>query len=277
MTVLLPRSVEEAVEAMGSPGAQALAGGTDFMVEVNGGHRRPSTVVALRRVSDLKGWRRDGEWLWLGAGLTYTEMLTADFASAAPALAHAARTVGSPQIRNAGTVGGNLGTASPAGDTLPVLAALSAQVEVVGARGRRSVPFGEFVTGPKRTSLAPGEIVAGVRIPVRRGHQEFRKVGVRNAMVISVASVAFAVDEAAGTVAVGLGSVGPVPLRAPEAEAWLAAQADWSRRSAPVELVEFGRLVAQAARPIDDHRGTAAYRAHAVAVLAQRAAAHMFR
>ena len=132
-------------------------------------------------------------------------------------MAQAARTVGSPQIRNAGTIGGNLGTASPAGDTLPVLVALGATVEVASATARRALPIGEFLTGPKSTALVPGELIVSVRVPVAGGPQEYLKVGVRNAMVIAVASVAMVVDRDAGTVGVGLGSVGPTALSAPDA------------------------------------------------------------
>ncbi|MGH9126145.1 MAG: FAD binding domain-containing protein [Acidimicrobiales bacterium] len=301
MPVLFPTSIAEAVAALATPGAQILAGGTDFMVEVNAGHRRPDTVVSLRRVSELRGWQRvgmgdpggaEGEpgiggrpargLVRLGAAVTYTELLEEPLAGLLAALAQAARTVGSPQIRNAGTIGGNLGTASPAGDTLPVLAALEAVVEVAGPDGVREVPMAEFVTGPKRNALQPGELIVAVRIPLVDGHQEFRKVGVRNAMVIAVANLALVIDGAGRGVRCALGSVGPVPIRATEAEAWLAAAIDWDRLESPdpgaacasdADLATFGRLVTEAARPIDDHRGTAAYRRHAVAVLAQRSAA----
>ena len=271
-------SVDEAVVALADSDSQLLAGGTDFMVEVNAGHRRPSTVIVLERIAELKGWQRDGDTLRVGAGVTYTEMLQPALASLVPALAHAARTVGSPQIRNAGTLGGNLGTASPAGDTLPVLAALDAVVEVQGPHGRRDVPLPDFVIGPKRNSLRPGEVVVAVRLPVRRGHQEFRKVGVRNAMVIAVASMAFVVDDGAHTVHCALGAVGPVPLRATAAESWLDGRVDWDRHTVDdvMDLVRFGELVTEASRAIDDHRGTASYRTHAVGVLARRAAAQAF-
>jgi CO/xanthine dehydrogenase FAD-binding subunit len=278
MTVLLPTSVDEALGALSDPDAQLLAGGTDFMVEVNAGLRRPTSVVGLGRVASLRGWQQTPGWVRLGARLTYTEMMEHQLAGLVPALAHAARTVGSPQIRNAGTIGGNLGTASPAGDTLPVLAALDAVVEVAGPAGERDVGIGDFLTGPKRNALGPGELVVAVRVPILRGGQEYRKIGVRNAMVIAVASLALAVDLDGRTVRCALGSVGPVPLRAPAAESWLAARVDWDGQSRPdpADLAHFGQMVAAAARPIDDHRSTAAYRRHAVGVLAQRAAAQAF-
>jgi CO/xanthine dehydrogenase FAD-binding subunit len=278
MTMLLPTSVDEAISALVETQAQVLAGGTDFVVEVNAGHRRPDAVVSLGRIRELQEWQRHDGWVRLGAAVTYTEMLQPDLAGLLPALAHAARTVGSPPIRNAGTIGGNLGTASPAGDTLPVLAALDAVVEVAGPSGVRDVPIEDFVTGPKRNSLGPGELVTAVRLPLFPGPQEYRKVGIRNAMVIAVASLAFAVDADGRTVRCALGSVGPVPLRARQAETWLAERVDWDRMTLtdPAAPSHFAALVAEAARPIDDHRSTAEYRRHAVRVLAARAAAQAF-
>jgi CO/xanthine dehydrogenase FAD-binding subunit len=245
------------------PDVQVLAGGTDFMVEVNHGRRRPGSVVAVASVPELAGWTRDGDRLRLGAGLTYTELGRDDLAVLAPALADAARTVGSPQIRNAGTIGGNLATASPAGDLLPVLVALDATVHLRSATGARDVSVTDFLTGVKQTALAPAELIEAVTIPVARGPQHYLKVGTRNAMVIAVASLALIVDTVAGSATVGLGSVGPTPLRV----------------SATIEEAQdpgFPARVAEAARPIDDHRSSAAYRRHAVAVLAERAVRRAF-
>src|SRR3954452_19540500 len=154
--VARPRTLAAAVRALADdPQALVLAGGTDLMVEVNAGRRRPSAVVSLTRVQELAGWRREGDELVLGACLTYAEMERGELAALVPALAQAARTVGSPQIRAAATLGGNIATASPAGDTLPVLAALDAVVEVAGPAGTRRVPLLELVTGVKKTTLAP--------------------------------------------------------------------------------------------------------------------------
>ncbi len=279
MTVLIPRSIDEACAALDAHGdAMLLAGGTDLMVAVNAGRARPTTVVALDRVDGLRSWSRDGSALTLGAGLTYADLAEPALAALVPALAQAARTVGSPQIRNAGTLGGNVATASPAGDTLPVLAALDAVVMVRSSLGEREVPFATFCVGPKQTALVPGELIVGVRVPVLDGPQEFLKVGTRNAMVISVASVAALVDLSGRIVRVGLGSVGPTILRAPEAEAWVVDHLDWEARRVPDPrtAATFGELVADAARPIDDHRSTAAYRRHCAGVLARRALLRMF-
>ena len=281
MTVLTPTSLDGALAALAErPDAHVLAGGTDLMVEVNFGHRRPPAVVALAGVAELRGWRREDDRLWLGAGLTYTEMLSGPLAEALPALAQAARTVGSPQIRNAGTIGGNLGTASPAGDTLPVLAALEAVVEVrSAAHGTRSMPIGEFLVGVKRTALAPGELVVGVWVPASEGPQHFLKVGVRNAMVIAVCSLALVVDHPGRAVRIALGAVGPTVVRATVAEATLADAVAWPALRLPGGAPTVARVAAEvggAARPIDDHRSTAAYRRHAVEVLARRALERTF-
>lgn len=273
--VVRPRSLAEALEALeADPQAQLLAGGTDLMVEVTYHGRRPPAVVCLRDVAELAGWRRDGSDVVLGAGCTFAELERPQLADLLPALAQAARTVGSPQIRNAGTIGGNLATASPAGDSLPVLAVLGASIALESQAGARHLPLDELVVGPKRTTLRPGEVIREVRVPAALGSQEFLKVGTRNAMVIAVASVALVVDWDGRTVRCALGSVGPVVLRAPEAEAFAASRLDWEGRRLPApaaDVEEFAALVRDAARPIDDHRSTAAYRRHAAGVCAGRA------
>src|SRR5215207_3269332 len=206
MGVHVSTSLADALAAMAAdPGAHILAGGTDLMVEVNFGHRSPSALVAIDRVPELRGWSRRGDELRLGAALTYAEMLDPALAGLVPALAEAARTVGSPQIRNAGTLGGNLGTCSPAGDALPVLSALDAMLELVSAGGERTINVHDFMVGVKRTALVPGELVLAATVPVCRGYQGFAKVGVRNAMVISVVSACLVVDAAARTVRLALG------------------------------------------------------------------------
>ena len=273
-SVLLPKGLEEALEFMAAdPSPQVLAGGTDFMVEVNYDHRRPTTVMSLRRIDELRGWRRHGDRLTVGAGLRYVDMLESEFEASAPALAQAARTVGSPQIRNAGTIGGNLATASPAGDTLPVLYALDAEVTVSSTRGDRVVPIQELVVGPKRTTLADDELIVSISIPVASGPQEFLKIGVRNAMVIAVASVALVVDRDNERIGCALGSVGPTVIRCSEAEAMAEAEIDWDRLHLPDPRVyeSFGAMCAAASSPIDDHRSTSRYRRHGIYVLATRA------
>jgi CO/xanthine dehydrogenase FAD-binding subunit len=275
----MPASLEEAFDALEQhPDAQLLAGGTDFMVEVNYAHRRPTAIVCLGKVEELRRWRRDGTDVVLGAGVTHSEIETPPLCDLLPGLAQAARTVGSPQIRNAGTLGGNIATASPAGDTLPVLSALDATVVVASRHERRNLRFDELMVGPKRTSLRPGEIIVEVRLPASFGSQEFLKVGTRNAMVIAVASTALVVDWEGRSVRCALGSVGPVVIRATQAEQFIASKINWPERRLPDPgaLAEFTSLVRAAARPIDDHRSTADYRRHAAGICATRALERSF-
>jgi CO/xanthine dehydrogenase FAD-binding subunit len=188
----------------------------------------------------------------------------------------ASRTVGSPQIRNRGTVGGNLGSASPAGDAHPPLLASNALVELASTSGSRRLPAREFYIGPKRNAMRKDELIAAFLVEPAKGPQQFSKVGTRNAMVIAVCSLAIALDAERRQVGTGIGSAAPTPVRADEAETFMEAVLDeaglWEKPAAvaPSALMRFGELVAAAARPIDDVRGTAAYRTHALAVLARR-------
>jgi CO/xanthine dehydrogenase FAD-binding subunit len=265
MALLTPVTIDDALAALADrPGAHVLAGGTDFMVEVNFGHRRPDDVVSLGRVAELRRWRVEGDTIRLGAGVTCTQLMQPALAGHLPALAQAARTVGSPQIRNAASIGGNLGTGSPAGDLLPVLSALDAAIVVRSVRGTRVVSIHEFLVGPKRTALEPGELVVEAVVALPKGAQEFLKVGVRNAMVIAIANLALVVDH--GALKVAAGSVGPTVIRARGAEQWAEANG-----GVYADATEFGRRVGAEVRPIDDHRSTAAYRRRAVEVMALRA------
>ena len=257
MEVLAPRSLEEALSLRAEhPEALPIQGGTDVMVELNFGHARPEILLDLGGVAELRGWRAEEGTLVLGAGLTYTEAMRPALAAALPALAEASRTVGSPQIRNRGTVGGNLGTASPAGDALPPLLVEGAEVELASVRGSRRLSLQEFLTGVKRNALDADELIVSVRVRPSGAAQTFMKVGPRNAMVIAVCSLALAADRERGEVRAAFGSAAPVPtlVIAPLEEA----------RSLP-------ERVAAAASPIDDVRGSAAYRRHALRVLTARA------
>ena len=276
MEFLQPRSLDEALAAKAErPEAVPIAGGTDVMVELNFDRRRPEAVLDLSRVPELAGWDREDGRLRVGAGVTYTRAI-AELAGDLPGLAIAARTVGSPQIRNRGTIGGNLGSASPAGDCHPPLLAVGAEVEVASAGGSRRIPVDRFFTGPKQSALAAGELICAVHLPAAAGPQQFAKIGTRNAMVIAVCSFALALDPAKGRVGTGIGSAGPTPLRARDAERFLEGVLDseglWGSGGPIGEAAaaRFGALVAAAARPIDDVRGTAAYRVHALGVLARR-------
>jgi CO/xanthine dehydrogenase FAD-binding subunit len=273
MPVHLPDTVDAAVGHLAQhPQASVLAGGTDLMVDVNEGHRRPDeTVVVVNRIPELRSWRRDGSSVTIGAAVSYREIEVGPVGDFVPALAEAARTVGSPQIRNAGTLGGNLGTCSPAGDGLPVLAALDATVELASTSGRRTLPVRDFMLGPKRTALVPGELIVSVTMPLVDGWQGYAKVGVRNAMVIAVASACVVLDRTAERAAVAVGSVGPTVLRCPGAEQLLNSSMDWANLQIDDAALErVGASVSAESRPITDHRSSADYRRHAVGVLARR-------
>jgi CO/xanthine dehydrogenase FAD-binding subunit len=264
------------------PAAVAIAGGTDVMVDINFDRVRPTALLDLTGISELAEWSADGTVIRLGAGVPYARVIS-ELGGRLPGLAMASRTVGSPQIRNRGTVGGNLGSASPAGDAHPPLLACGTVVEAESVRGVRHIPIREFYTGVKRSALAPDELIASVRVPVADGPQQFSKVGVRNAMVIAVCSFAVALHPERGQVGTGFGSAAPTPRPAAAAEEFLAAElAERGLWDSPGPLAEpavrrFGDLVAAAAEPIDDVRGTAGYRRHSLAVLARRTLAWAWR
>jgi CO/xanthine dehydrogenase FAD-binding subunit len=267
-----PETLAEALEIKAErPGAVPLAGGTDLMVAINFREARPDAILDLTAVPELREWAPDDGRVRVGAGVTYTRLIE-ELGDRLPGLAIASRTVGSLQIRNRGTVGGNLATASPAGDGLPPLYTANAFVELASVRGTRRVPVAEFVSGPKRTCIEPDELIAAFDVASAAGPQQFAKVGTRNAMVIAVCSVALALWPEQRRVAACVGSAGPTPLVATEAEEYVAGALDWDG-GRPIDedaLARFGELVAGCARPIDDVRGTAGYRSHAVAVLARR-------
>jgi len=276
---LQPTTWQEALDLRAErPDALAIAGGTDVMVDLNFDRRRPGALLDLGRVAELREWSAEDGRIRLGAAVPYARIIE-ELGPQLPGLAMAARTVGSPQIRMRGTVGGNLGSASPAGDAHPPLLAADAVVEVASAaRGSRMIPAADFYTGVKRSALAPDELIAAVLVPTATGPQQFSKVGTRNAMVIAVSAFACALHPGRRAVGTGIGSAAPTPRRAPEAEAFLAGELEagglWeSREPLPETLATaFGEKVAAAASPIDDVRGSAAYRVHALSVMARRAA-----
>ena len=272
MDFLRPASLDEALAMKAAtPEAVPIAGGTDVMVELNFDKRRPPALLDLGGVAELGTWTEENGHVRLGATVPYARIVT-ELGGVLPGLAMASRTVGSPQIRNRGSVGGNLGSASPAGDAHPPLVAVPAVVEVASTRGTRAVPIGEFFLAPKRSALAEDELITAVMVPKAAGPQQFAKVGTRNAMVIAVCSFGLSLDLANRRVGTGIGSAGPTPLRAEAAEDYAAEVLPWDDAEPLPDSVsrEFGELVAAAARPIDDVRGSAAYRRHALAVLARR-------
>ncbi|MFI6150588.1 xanthine dehydrogenase family protein subunit M [Streptomyces sp. NPDC051109] len=276
MEFLRPAGWEEALAAKAEhPTAVPIAGGTDVMVEMNFDHRRPEYLMDLNRIGPLREWEIGEDVVRLGASVPYTQIME-HLRTQLPGLALASHTVASPQIRNRGSVGGNLGTASPAGDAHPALLAAGAQVEVESVRGSRLIPIDAFYTGVKRNALAPDELIKAVHVATADGPQQFSKVGTRNAMVIAVCAFGLALHPATRSVRTGIGSAAPTPVRAKTAEEFLAAALDeggfWESRKVltPSIAKQFGDLAAAACNPIDDVRGTAAYRRYAVGVLARR-------
>jgi len=275
MTVTMPTTLTEALVALKSmPEAFIVAGGTDLMVEINFNRRQPENVIGLRSVKSLSHWSvsPDGMSLTIGSGLPFAEMEHGTIAELVPALAQAARTVGSPQIRAVATLGGNLGTCSPAGDGLPVLSALDALIHLQSSTGKRDVTIHDFMVGVKRNSRAENELIPGVTVPVLAGWQGYAKVGVRNAMVIAIASACLVVDTTSSSVRIALGAVGPTIIRCRDTEIWFTSRHDVSSVT-PVDAIlakEFGQRAAAEARPIDDHRSTADYRRHAIGILISR-------
>nr|WP_324196971.1 FAD binding domain-containing protein [Streptomyces sp. NRRL B-1677] len=277
MDFLLPDRLDDALDALAArPGTLPVAGGTDVMVRLSRGRERPPAAVDLTRIPCLARWEREAGVVRLGAAVPYTR-LADELAGPLPGLAAAARTVGSRQIRNRGTVGGALGTAWAAGDVHPMLLALGAEVELVSARGARRVPVREFYTGPGRTVRAPDELIRAVRVPEAEGPQSYAKAGRRGALVVATCSFAAALWPSRGTVGTGIGGAADTPLPALEAERFVAGELAGRRLWQSLEplpdgvLTRFGELAAAAVSPADDVRGSAAYRRHAVAVLARRA------
>jgi CO/xanthine dehydrogenase FAD-binding subunit len=276
MEFLRPAGWQEALAAKAEhPDAVPIAGGTDVMVELNFDHRRPEYLLDLNRIRELQEWQTGADTVVLGASVPYTRILE-DLRAELPGLALAAHTVASPQIRNRGGVGGNLGTASPAGDAHPALLAGGGEVEAVSVRGTRMIPVDDFYTGVKRNALAPDELIRAVHLRRATGPQQFSKVGTRNAMVIAVCAFGIALHPDRRAVRTGIGSAAPTPIRAVAAEQFLTAALDeerlWDTGKAvpPALAARFATLVAGAANPIDDVRGTASYRRHALSVMARR-------
>lgn len=274
MTVIVAKELNTALAALREHhDARLIQGGTDLMVEINFNHVKPTTMISLRDVASLRTIRRDQTGtLSIGSGVPYSVIEGEPVLSEIPALAQAARTVGSPQIRAAGSLGGNLGTCSPAGDTLPVMFALDAMIHLNTLDSTRVVSIHDFMTGVKRSVRQQDEIITSIDFPIINGWQGYSKVGVRNAMVISVASACLVADHENSDVRIALGSVGPTIIRCREAEAWLKTSQDLSAgQSISLDVAnEFGRRAAGESSPIDDHRSTAQYRRHAISVLASR-------
>jgi CO/xanthine dehydrogenase FAD-binding subunit len=274
---LQPTSLDEALTLMAEhPGVVVMAGGTDLMVDVNFGRLRPEAIVDLTRIPELDDVSVENGHLRVGARISYTRVLE-ELAADLPGLALVSRGLGSPQIRNRATIAGNLGSALPTGDCHPVLMACRAEVEAASRdRGARRIAVDDFFVGSGQHALEPDELITAVRIPRSSGRQQFAKVGRRGGMVTAVCSFGLAIDAEHELVGTGLGSAGPTPVRASEAEEFMSGvlteRGMWESDSPlPESAVEhFGDLVSAAALPVDDERGSAEYRRHVLGVLARR-------
>ncbi len=258
--------------ALNEPGAAILSGGTDLLVKIRNGMLAPTLLVDVSRVATLRGIHRSEGALEIGAAATESAILAdPDVRAALPLLVSALASLGSAQIRNRGTLGGNLVNASPAADSAVPLLLHDASLDLVGPDGERTVPVESFLLGPGKTDLRPGEFVRTVRIPIPEpGLRPFyHKVGKRKALTIAIASIGALVRVADGRVAearIAAGSVAPTPLRLRTVETSLSG-VDLSEAA----IDEARRLAIDAVSPIDDIRATAAYRQHVVGDLVARA------
>lgn len=295
MNVLLPRTLEALFEALEDPAARILAGGTDLLVRLRSAARprpricacpgaapqarpapvpspAPSLLVGLERIPELRGVSRTRGLFRIGAMETHAALLARpEVRRRLPALAQALAVLGSPPVRTMATIGGNVCTASPAGDTLPPLLAHEARVELLSGQGARVLPLSDFLLGPGRTALARGEILAALHLPEARGFalQRFEKAGLRAALAIAVVSLAALVRlDSGGKVAevrLALGSAAPTVLRCPQAEAQLLG-----RRLTPAALARAASTLRREASPVDDLRATAAHRRQVAGNLLER-------
>jgi len=270
-----PESIEETLELLAKhrEGARIINGGTDLLPEIERGIRKPDTVIDVSRISGLDEIHLEDGLIHLGAGVTHNQAVASSIIREhAYPLARACWEVGAPQIRNRGTVAGNIITASPANDTITPLMALGAQVTInSAARGERSLPLEAFLLGVRKTALAHDEMLTGISFPALKENERgtFIKLGLRRAQAISVVNVAVIIGYAGNLVArarVTLGAVAPTIISVPEAEQYLTG-----RPLIPDTIAEAARLAAHAARPIDDIRGSAKYRREMVGILTARA------
>jgi xanthine dehydrogenase iron-sulfur cluster and FAD-binding subunit A len=271
----LPGTIDETLELLARHGKEArvVAGGTDLIIEMERGMCSPTTIVDISRTPDLDRIVSGEDGLiYLGPMVTHNQVVgSALCVEKAYPLAQACWQVGAPQIRNRGTVAGNLITASPANDTITPLWALDAKVTLLSTRGKRTLPLEEFFLGVRQTALADDELLASISFPALAANERgvFLKLGLRRALTISVVNVAVVLafeGDRVSRARIALGSVAPTIVRAPEAEAALVG------RELDYQVIEeAGRLAAVASRPIDDIRGSAGYRREMVRVLTVRA------
>lgn len=275
--LLTPGTLTDAVSALQRhPRSQLVAGGTDVVADLNRG-RPPTGLLSLRDLAELTGiTRADARW-WIGAMTTIADVRAdTDLAPAASALGQAARSLGSRQVRNRATVGGNICGGGSHRTLVPVLLAYDATVDVVGPEGPRTQSLADLLASPGACP-AVGEILTAISFSPATGPQRYYRIGPRNALCYATASVTVVVDEPTRSVRVALGGVAETAVRAPAAEDLAREGIDWQRRSVDTELArEFGGLAAQAAQPVSDFVASAQYRRHAVEVMARRALKHIF-
>jgi xanthine dehydrogenase FAD-binding subunit len=275
--VFLPRTLDECWSILDAePDARPYAGGTDLLVQMRAGELNPPALVCLERIPEIRGVREQSGWLWLGAGTTHAELMNERvIRNDLPILFHALRTLGSPLIRNMGTIGGNICTASPAADTLPPLYVLDAQLELQTRGARRQMALREFITGPGQTRLAEKEILTGILIDRPEGFkiQHFEKIGQRRAMACSIASMAALLHVSSQgrieAARLAWGSVGPTVVTSGETEAALVG-----KKLSGAVFEKAAVLARKAVSPIDDIRATAAYRRQVAGNLLLRLTAH---
>lgn len=269
-----PRSPEDAVAQLQSrgPGGRPIAGGTDLLLQIKGRASRPDYVVDLSRLNDLTRIEihpAEGAFIGAAARLRSLQMDRA-LDERYPVLVDGARLVGSVQIRNLATLGGNICNAAPSADTAAPLLAVGAAAEILGPARARRVPIEQFFVGPRKTALGPAEILLGVSLPPPSGQSggSYLRHTPRKEMDIAVAGVASVVTIVDGRVSharIALAAVGPTPFRATRAEASLRGQ-----HLTDEAIAAAAAIAAEEARPIDDVRGTVEFRRHLVAVLTRR-------
>jgi carbon-monoxide dehydrogenase medium subunit len=267
-----PKTLTEAYDFLEKSGGRVIAGGTDVIPQMSDGRFQSKLLIDISYLSELNFIDQEGDVIQIGGLTTYSSMInSALLQSSAPLLVEAARTIGSIQTQNRGTIGGNIGNASPAGDILPPLLALDAVVTLTNREGERQVPLSKFLLGPGKTDLLPGEIIhhisfKGLGPEIR---STFIKLGNRQGMAISVVNAAIVLktdrSENVEDIRISLGAVAPTPIRCPKAEALLRG-----KKIAPTRIEEAAAMAAEECSPISDVRATADYRRHAAGVLVRR-------
>jgi carbon-monoxide dehydrogenase medium subunit len=271
--LLMPKTLSEALEMINKvPDIVPLAGGTSLLVDLRGGRCRPQTLINIGELDELHGVRMEKGYVVVGSAVTIADLKRNSLiAQHGQVLQQATRVFANPLVRNRATMGGNLAYASPAADAAPPLLVLDAEVELVGKAGRRIIPLEEFITGVRRTVCRPDELVTAVRWPLPSSSSigAFQKLGLRRADTISVLSAAATLHRQENgdcdKVRISLGAVAPTPIRVPAAEESISGE-----RLTPELIAQAADLAAEAAHPITDIRGSAAYRKRVLAVLVKR-------